>query len=553
MENYKNRFLELVKLLSGKMSGFLWLFLAAFLVLETLIVYSTVWSNSNLNDLSNKKNNIFEINAAKYISKENSITEKIASVSSTPSEEIISITVALSPTTLPSFTPTPIPTKSAGEYIEKVVVTDRGKFNIKMVEIDTSKGVKMITDSASDSLCTSNCPALSLEDYIKKNHGFAGINGTYFCPPDYPVCQYKSNTFETVFYNSRTSTWMNNSNYRCPGFTAEIDGIHFNKDVDTLAKRVSDARLINAYYPIYAGIFHCPKLVEDKKIVVDTTVLDAKEKVRGTKSGIGLNGKDMYLIVANNVNAQDFASIFKDLGAESGFLLDGGGSSALWYEGYKAGPGRNMPNAVVFSYDSNFKPSSTITTIPSITPSAVTVNILYLLRDSYENDLLYKDYEGEYTIVPSPASIFVKAPSTIKFTEVSPSYLLFPFVGISDEKKKMIYSKYSAVLDNNQYLIAINGIFLDYKNGCSVNETGISCFYKNFKESNFLISPTNFEDAGYYYDKTGKFALKANMIVAKHRFWLNIVKTSSNKYFSDDEITMWIDILSSVETGPAVK
>lgn len=44
----------------------------------------------------------------------------------------------------------------------------------------------------------------------------------------------------------------------------------------------------------------------------------------------------------------DFASIFKALSATNALNLDGGGSATLYYNGYKFGPGRNLPNAIIF-------------------------------------------------------------------------------------------------------------------------------------------------------------------------------------------------------------
>lgn len=45
----------------------------------------------------------------------------------------------------------------------------------------------------------------------------------------------------------------------------------------------------------------------------------------------------------------DLAHVFKSLGATHALNLDGGGSVALWFGGYKVGPGRSLPNAVIFA------------------------------------------------------------------------------------------------------------------------------------------------------------------------------------------------------------
>ena len=41
------------------------------------------------------------------------------------------------------------------------------------------------------------------------------------------------------------------------------------------------------------------------------------------------------------------ARVLAALGMQNALNLDSGGSTALWYGGYKAGPGRNIPNAIV--------------------------------------------------------------------------------------------------------------------------------------------------------------------------------------------------------------
>ncbi len=549
-----------IKLDSSKVRIFLWGLVLVSFILELLFLYK-IFADLRLKkskDLSNTEIKIVEINPQKYTANDDSFIEKL--VSSTVS----SSQLVLQPTTTPlptlSLTPSPTLTKPPGAYIEKVVLTDRGQFRIKMVAIDTSNGVKMITDSASNSLCKNNCPALPLGEYVKRNNGFAGINGTYFCPPDYPECKNKTNSFELLLYNSRSGNWINsvnNNNYGCPGVTAETDGIHFNKSPDSFIRRISDLHVINSYYSVYAALFHCLKLVEDKSIVVDTTKLSEKEKTRGTKSGIGVNGKEIYLIVANNVNLEDFASVFKSLDAEDAFALDGGGSSALWYEGYKAGPGRNIPNSIVFAYDDNPYPSPT----PALT-NATSQNILYLLKDSFENDLLQKEYDNELgtsTIIPSPVSIYLKLPSSIKISQISNPQIFQAVIGLPDAKLKTIYSQNIVTVDNNQYIITVNTIIADAngktreQDSCPISASGISCFHKTFQEGNFVVNQEIFRDATYLYDSNGKFSIAFAVYVKKHRMWISIVKNNPTKYFSDEEIKMWVDLFSHVDVGAIIK
>ena len=56
------------------------------------------------------------------------------------------------------------------------------------------------------------------------------------------------------------------------------------------------------------------------------------------------------IVIERSVTMQEFAYVFKSLGATGALNLDDGGSTALYYNGrYLAGPGRALPNAVIFA------------------------------------------------------------------------------------------------------------------------------------------------------------------------------------------------------------
>src|SRR3972149_1777574 len=69
-----------------------------------------------------------------------------------------------------------------------------------------------VTDTANSSDCFSNCPAKSLISYVKANGASSGMNGTYFCPPDYASCAGKVNSFDFPVYSSRLRKWLNEDN-----------------------------------------------------------------------------------------------------------------------------------------------------------------------------------------------------------------------------------------------------------------------------------------------------------------------------------------------------
>jgi exopolysaccharide biosynthesis protein len=56
------------------------------------------------------------------------------------------------------------------------------------------------------------------------------------------------------------------------------------------------------------------------------------------------------VVAAQSVTMQQFAYVFKSLGATGALNLDHGGSTALYYGGrYIYGPGRAIPNAIIFA------------------------------------------------------------------------------------------------------------------------------------------------------------------------------------------------------------
>jgi exopolysaccharide biosynthesis protein len=101
-----------------------------------------------------------------------------------------------------------------------------------------------------------------------------------------------------------------------------------------------------------AGIVNHPGLIDGGNVQIDDAQsgLDPKQKMKGTKVGIGVRGGSVMVVVAQNVNMQEFAYVFKSLGATGALNLDTGGSTALYNGGrYVYGPGRDIPNAIIFA------------------------------------------------------------------------------------------------------------------------------------------------------------------------------------------------------------
>ena len=224
------------------------------------------------------------------------------------------------------------------------VKTEKGDFRATILSIDLSSS-RMITDVSSDSDCSNDCPTLSLADFVSKNGGFAGVNGTYFCPATYPDCESKKNSFDFPVYVSRLSKWsqadkLGWSNRRAIVYT-DGGGAHYLNNSSGFGGGLT------------AGIINYPGLVDGSNVQIDDNQsgLSDKQRAVGTKVGIGIrNSNTIIIVIASSVNMQQFAYVFKSLGATGALNLDTGSSTALHYNGrYIFGPGRALPNAIIFA------------------------------------------------------------------------------------------------------------------------------------------------------------------------------------------------------------
>ena len=59
-------------------------------------------------------------------------------------------------------------------------------------------------------------------------------------------------------------------------------------------------------------------------------------------------GQTVFIGVVHSATVAESARVLKTLGMENAMNLDNGGSTALWSGGYKVGPGRNLPNVILF-------------------------------------------------------------------------------------------------------------------------------------------------------------------------------------------------------------
>jgi hypothetical protein len=253
------------------------------------------------------------------------------------------LTATIIPTVKPTpSTPKPVSGPPGAGYSSITVATEKGNFSAKVMSINLGSS-KVITDTANDSDCSDNCATLTLQDFVTRNGGYAGVNGTYFCPDTYSDCSAKKNSFDFPVYNTRLSKWINGGNLFWNGRAIiyfDGGGAHYLQNASGFGGGLT------------AGIVNYPGLVDGGNVQIDDNQsgLSDKQRAVGTKVGIGLISTDKVIVVVGyNVNMQQFAYVFKSLGATGALNLDTGGSTALYYNGYKLGPGRNIPNAIIFA------------------------------------------------------------------------------------------------------------------------------------------------------------------------------------------------------------
>jgi hypothetical protein len=223
-------------------------------------------------------------------------------------------------------------------YSFQAVKTDAGTFNVAIIAADLNS-TRVIMDTASDSDCSNNCPVMSLGDYVGRSGAYAGINGPFFCPADYPSCAGKTNSFDTLLMN-KNKHYFNSDNNKYStvplmffnGNTAGARGQSLEWGRDTGV----DAVVAN--FPLY---------ISGGNNVFGGSG-DAKLTSKGSRTFVANKENFVYIGIIYNATSADAAAVLKALGMENALGLDQGGSTALWFNGYKAGPGRALPSALLF-------------------------------------------------------------------------------------------------------------------------------------------------------------------------------------------------------------
>ena len=113
------------------------------------------------------------------------------------------------------------------------------------------------------------------------------------------------------------------------------------------ARFVRESRSWGRDTSVDSVIANRPLLVLDGNVTVSTTDQN-KENLRGNRGFLGSTGNTAYIGIVRGASVGEAALVLKEMGIKNAINLDSGGSTALWSGGYKAGPGRNIPNAILF-------------------------------------------------------------------------------------------------------------------------------------------------------------------------------------------------------------
>ncbi|MBI4225806.1 phosphodiester glycosidase family protein [Candidatus Roizmanbacteria bacterium] len=241
--------------------------------------------------------------------------------------------------TIPANVPTNNAPPSSG-YSRQVVHTDIGDFLFDIVTADLNS-TRVIVDTASDGDCSDNCPRFPLATFVARNGGFAGINGAYYCPADYPSCSGKVNSFDLLVMNKNKVYFNSNNN------VYSTNPVVIFKD--NWARFVRQASEWGRDISVDAVISNFPLLVFENQIVFSGYKDHYKWGIKSTRSFVGANGNTVYIGVIHNASLEEAAKALQTLGIQYAMNLDGGGSTALWVNGsYAVGPGRELTNVIVF-------------------------------------------------------------------------------------------------------------------------------------------------------------------------------------------------------------
>ena len=243
------------------------------------------------------------------------------------------VVVPAIPATVPAIQDAP----SSGSRRQSVT-TEFGTYLVDVIAADLNS-TRVQVETASESDCADNCPVSSLADFVSKSGGFAGINGPYFCPAEYPSCAGKTNSFDTLLMN-KTKKYFNSDN----NVYSVVPAVIFSGNS---ARFVSQSLEWGRDTGVDSVIAAQPLVLLNGQIRFSGDG-DPKKGSVGSRSFIGTKDSTVYIGVVRGATVAEVAYVLQAMGLQNALNLDSGGSTALYADGrYLAGPGRNTPFGIV--------------------------------------------------------------------------------------------------------------------------------------------------------------------------------------------------------------
>jgi exopolysaccharide biosynthesis protein len=235
-------------------------------------------------------------------------------------------------------------------YQIKRVTTTAGVFRTDIITIDlTDPDLQIITDTANDNNCNGPCPARELIDYVGDHNGFAAINATYF-----ETGAARRNYYFFPVYNSRLNRLINENQLKW-----WTTGPMMVFDENNKFYYFADSRDFGSVeqfelkygVKIQAALGNKPRLIENYfNLLIDWELDNQQTTGKYLRAAIGYKDDKIYLVVVSQATVPDLALVMQELGVEYALNLDGGYSTALYYnDEYMVGPGRSIPNALIFA------------------------------------------------------------------------------------------------------------------------------------------------------------------------------------------------------------
>ncbi len=257
-----------------------------------------------------------------------------------------------STTSTPSSTPTTI-TLEAGVYESKTISVNNESFEILLATLPKN-AYEMKTLTGQNNDCGHNCVAKPLAEYVKSVNGVVGIHGSYFCPPDYSACSDQTYSYVSPFYNSQSGVMVNE--YKMPFHEGPMVTYDSAGEYKLFHRPVEIGWTAEEYTKKFGralrgAVSNYPSIIENGIRVLESepTLSPALRDNKSPRGVLGWDDANIYVLIVKRGTLPDVASIAQKIGMKNAINLDGGGTTAMYVKGsYVIGPGRLLPNAIVF-------------------------------------------------------------------------------------------------------------------------------------------------------------------------------------------------------------